>query len=67
MYVSEIEKLCTTLLAASAEGITKCSFNSRLIWVFTVEKGLIGDYSHKIITSFSVIYLDSAAEGNGAP
>jgi len=54
-------------LAASDEGITICSFNSRLIWVITEEKVSIGDYSHKIIPSFSVIYLDSAAEGNGAP
>ena len=65
-YVSQIAKLCTTVSAASGEGIPKCSFNSRLIQVITVEKVLIGGYSHKIIPLFSVIYLDSTAEGNGA-
>jgi hypothetical protein len=53
-------------LAASGEEISKYSFNSRLVQVITVEKILIGDCSHKIITLFSVIYLDSTAEGNGA-
>jgi hypothetical protein len=53
-------------LAASGEGIPKCSYNSRLIQIITVEKVLLGDYSQKIITLFSVIYLDSTAEGNGA-
>ena len=65
-YVSEIEKFCTTILAASDEGITKCSFNSRLVWVITVEKVLIADYSRKIVPLCSVIYLDSATEGDGA-